>query len=173
MNPQNAKKFTARPLLAFAAGLLLAGCETDLGGLPPAPGQVVTRTGGGTKRSEAVPSTTVPRGKAWRDAEALASREPGRVPLVGGGESMNPVYGDNTMLVIKPVPYEQLQVGMTVVYVNSAGRRISHVLIARERRGWRSKGLNNIDDDPELVTPLNYVGVVYISLAAEQPMVIP
>ena len=124
-------------------------------------------------RQEAVPSSGVPKYKAWNDAETISAREKGRSPLAGGGVSMNPVYGDNTMLVVKPIDYAQLKVGMTVVFMNSAGRRVAHQLIAREGKGWRSQGINNFVEDRDLVTPENFIGVVYISLASEAPLVIP
>ena len=64
------------------------------------------------------PSADVNVNEAWRDAKMVAAREPGRMPAVGTGSSMQPVYGDNTLLVISPIDYEQLRAGMTVVNVN-------------------------------------------------------
>lgn len=171
MNPQPHNFSLPAALCLLASLFLCAGCETELGGLPPAKGQ--SRASRMGLRNEAVPSSDVPRHKAWADAEMIANRENGRAPLVGGGVSMNPVYGDNTMLVVKPLPYDQLEPGMTVVYRNAAGRRVAHQLISKERHGWRSQGINNADADQDLVTPENYIGVVYISLAAEEPLSIP
>lgn len=172
MNPQTRKSLrTGCFLLGTLSLFLSAGCETEVGGLRPVPGQQALAQAG--VRQEAVPSTTVSKYRAWNDAEAIAAREQGRAPLAGGGVSMNPVYGDNTMLVVKPVPYAELKQGMTVVYLNSSGRRVAHQLIAKQRKGWRSQGINNYGEDRDLVTPDNYIGVVYISLAAEGPMLIP
>ncbi len=172
MNPQS-RKIYPLPLSGCLLSLLLCGgCETDLGGLKPPPGQRAAASQMGV-RNEAVPSSTVPKYKAWNDAETIAGREKGRAPLAGGGISMNPVYGENTMLVVKPIDFAQLKAGMTVVYLNSGGRRVAHQLIAKEGGGWRSQGINNYSEDKDLVTPQNYIGVVYMSLAAEGPMVIP
>ena len=135
-----------------AASLILLPC---LGCSSPAAG-----------RSPATSAGTSPR-EVWRDAELLAARESGRDVLVGAGESMAPVYGDGSVLVIRPVPYEQLRAGMTVVYLNSEGRRIAHRLWRQETKGWRARGLNNTEPDAELVTPQNLVGVVYASLARD------
>jgi len=82
---------------------------------------------------------------------------------------MNPVYGENTMLVVHPIEYAQLQVGMTVVYQSRTGHRVAHQLIAKEKGGWRAQGLNNANQDAELVTPENLIGVVYASIVSETP----
>jgi len=107
--------------------------------------------------------------EAYKDASVLASRGQGRQALVGGGASMNPVYGENTMLVVHPIAYQDLKVGMTVVYLSKAGHRVAHQLIAKERGGWRAQGINNANQDAELVTPENLIGVVYASIVSEAP----
>ena len=139
--------------------LALAGCESD-------------SSGPSIKRpSEPLPtpSANVSRLQAWQDANLIASRESGREALVGGGTSMNPVYGDNTMLVVQPIDYDQLKAGMTVVYVNDKGKRVAHQLIKKEARGWRAQGIDNDVEDYGYVTPGNLVGVVYASLVSEDP----
>jgi hypothetical protein len=115
----------------------------------------------------AAPSTHVSRREVWHDAELLAGLEPGRDVLVGAGDSMAPVYGDGTILVIRPVAFNELREGMTVVYLNSEGRRVAHRLVQHEERGWRARGLNNPELDDELITPQNLLGQVYASLAHE------
>jgi len=112
---------------------------------------------------EAPPGTA--RREAWHDAELLAAIEPGRDVLLGAGDSMAPIYGDGTILVIRPVAFEDLREGMTVVYLNSEGRRVAHRLVRHEQEGWRAQGLNNRDPDSELVTARNLVGQLYASLA--------
>lgn len=82
---------------------------------------------------------------------------------------MNPVYGENTMLVVHPIAYQDLKVGMTVVYLSKAGHRVAHQLISKERGGWRAQGINNANQDAELVTPENLIGVVYASIVSEAP----
>ena len=82
---------------------------------------------------------------------------------------MNPVYGENTMLVTVPIAYADLKAGMTVVYFNHANRRVAHVLIAKETKGWRAQGLNNAEPDADLVTADNLIGVLYASFATEEP----
>lgn len=139
----------------LAAGMLLGGCATPPPAGPPAP-------------VPPVPSANVQKVQAWRDAEMLAARDPGRTALVGGGASMNPVYGDNTMLVAVPIDFKDLQAGMYVVYLNRQNRRVAHRLVAKEGKGWRAQGLNNPDEDNDLVTPENLIGVIYASLTTEE-----
>jgi hypothetical protein len=145
------------PVLAglLAAGVLLGGCATP----PPA---------GAPATAQPVPSANVQKVQAWKDAEMLAARDPGRTALVGGGESMNPVYGDNTMLVAVPIDFKDLQAGMYVVYLNRHNRRVAHRLVAKEGKAWRAQGLNNPDEDNDLVTPENLIGVIYASLTSEE-----
>jgi hypothetical protein len=114
--------------------------------------------------AKAPPSANVGKLQAWNDAEMLAQRAEGRSAAAGAGNSMLPVYGDNTMLVINAVPYDTLRLGMTVAYLNSRGVEVVHKLIGKEAHGWRVAGLNNEEADAELVTPYNLIGVVYATL---------
>ena len=109
------------------------------------------------------PSANVNVDQAWHDAKMVAGREPGREPAMGAGSSMQPVYGDNTMLVISPIAYDQLREGMSVAYLNRRGVRVVHRLVAKVDGGWRVIGLNNDREDDDLVTRQNLLGVVYAS----------
>ena len=120
-------------------------------------------SGCATSEPDTAPSANVSVDEAWHDAKTVADRGPGRVPVVGTGASMQPVYGENTMLVITPIAFEELKAGMTVAYVNHSGMRIVHVLEQKVSGGWRVKGLNNELQDSELVTPKNLIGVIYAS----------
>jgi phage repressor protein C with HTH and peptisase S24 domain len=160
----NLRNFTlfrmAAPSVVAMSLLFLPGCEST-------PGAGGTPTISPAATPQAVPSANVQKVQAWKDANLLASRADGREALVGGGESMNPVYGDNTMLVVHPIEFSQLKAGMTVVYTGRHGRRVAHQLIKREGKGWRAQGINNPDEDNDLVTPENLIGVVYASLSSE------
>jgi hypothetical protein len=152
MNPLATRLLALSGLLG--SGLLIGGCAT------PAPT-------GAPPPDQPVPEANVKKIQAWKDAEMLAAREPGRAALVGGGTSMNPVYGDNTMLVAVPIDFKDLQAGMYVVYLNRNNRRVAHRLVAKESKGWRAQGLNNPEEDNDLVTPENLIGVIYASLTHE------
>ena len=103
--------------------------------------------------------------QAWRDAELIASLGDGRLEVVGSGDSMRPMYGDNTILVISRIKFEELQSGMTIAYTNDRGHRVVHQLLVADRLGWRVQGLNNEVEDHERVTREDLIGVVYASLA--------
>jgi len=140
------------------AGLLMAGCEGD--NTPP-----VAKAAPAASLGKSTPSANISRLQAWKDAELIASLGEGRVEVVGTGDSMAPVYGDSTILVISRIPFEELQPGMTVAYGNLRGHRVVHQLLTKDRLGWRIQGFNNETEDKERVTRENLIGVVYASLA--------
>lgn len=104
--------------------------------------------------------------EAWRDAEKLASLGQDRTSVAGAGESMAPVYNEDSLLVIAKVGYHELAAGMNVAYRSREGRQVVHQLIEPTPDGWRVRGLNNGDADRERVTSKNLLGVVYASLDA-------
>jgi hypothetical protein len=116
------------------------------------------------------PATDVGRLQAWNDAELVAGRSEDRVTVIGSGESMRPIYGENTVLVLNKIDYADLKPGMQVGYVNEAGRRIVHVISEKDARGWKVQGLNNEAEDRERVTRYNLIGVVYASFATGDEM---
>ena len=111
------------------------------------------------------PAANVSKLQAWKDAELIASLAPGRTEVVGAGESMKPVYGENTILVISKIGFGDLQPGMSAVYTNRRGRQVVHQLLERKANGWRVQGINNDKEDLDRVTAENLVGVVYASLS--------
>ena len=123
-----------------------------------------------TPVAKPAPATDVGRIEAWRDAERVAAADDRRTTVIGSGESMRPIYGENTVLVISKIAYEELKSGMQIAYTNDAGRRVVHVLIAQDTRGWRVQGLNNVAEDHERVTRYNLIGVVYASFATDEEL---
>lgn len=115
-----------------------------------------------------VPATDVGRLEAWMDAEKVASHGDGRTTVMGAGDSMRPIYGEGTVLVLTKIAYEDLKPGMQVAYSGRNGRRVVHVLIERDQKGWRVRGLNNEVEDAARVTPYNLIGVVYASFATDE-----
>jgi hypothetical protein len=136
----------------MGAGLLLTGCVS---------------TPEHTPSLKPVPSSDVGRLQAWQDAEQVSARQSGRETVIGSGDSMRPIYGDRTVLVLAPIEYANLKAGMQIGYVNRHGRRVVHVLLAPGNDGWRVQGLNNESEDRERVTRYNLIGVVYASFATD------
>jgi hypothetical protein len=117
------------------------------------------------KSSATAPAANVSKIQAWKDAELIASLAPGRAEVIGAGDSMKPVYGENTILVISKIAFEDIKPAMNVVYTNRRGKLVVHQVIAREAGGWRVQGINNAKEDRERVTRENLMGVVYASLS--------
>jgi hypothetical protein len=141
----------------MASLCLFSGCESTSRREPPKPAAAVA------------PSSDVRRVKAWQDAELVASQDSSSSAAVGRGESMAPVFGDNTMLVFTQIPFEDLEPGMLVAYRNERGMQVVHRLVERTSRGaWRAQGINNPGEDRERVTRANYLGVVYASMVHEE-----
>lgn len=99
-------------------------------------------------------------------ARALAATIPGAFVVRGRGNSMLPLYSSGTWLVVRPVAFEQLSRGMSVVF-RSNDKVITHVLVAKTGDGWRTTGLNNRRHDFVPVTANNIRGVV---IAAFTPL---
>ena len=99
-------------------------------------------------------------GEAWQHAQAQARAAGDALVLLGSGRSMQPLYPSGTVLVLRPVAYDQLRPGQTAVYRNQATKAVAHVLVARTRDGWRARGLSNHRHDMEPVRPGNLLGVV-------------
>ncbi|WOO39844.1 S24/S26 family peptidase [Rubellicoccus peritrichatus] len=123
-----------------------------------------------------VPDTAAPESNLSADegidvAYQIESQGEGRVAGWGRGESMQPVFSDNTVLVIHPIAWEDLEKGMLVAYYGPAGDRVVHSLIRkRESRDyWMAKGINNMQADGGRVTKDNLIGVVYASIQTANP----
>ncbi len=91
---------------------------------------------------------------------AYVAVHPGTDYLVGSGDSMLPLYRDNTVVVTRRVATRDLRAGMTAVYVGDLGRPVAHVLVRRTWDGWVAQGVGNDACDTVKVTGQNLVGVV-------------
>ena len=79
----------------------------------------------------------------------------------GSGKSMLPYYGDNSVLIIETASYNKLKMGMSVVYRDSNGDLVGHLLQVKFGNDWYARGFNNKKQDPQVVTERNYVGVIF------------
>ena len=122
---------------------------------------------------DTTPSSTASRGEIFQAADMLRRGEAGRHMGSGAGDSMAPVYGENTMLVITPIEFDELEQGMIVAYRSKDGRRIVHRLEYKQGDRWIARGLNNQALDPEPVTRDNLLGVVYAVLTAAPVEAVP
>ncbi|HVS51809.1 MAG TPA: hypothetical protein VHD62_05585 [Opitutaceae bacterium] len=105
-------------------------------------------------------STLVDSGQQMKQAERAAAQIPGAEVLWGVGESMAPLFSSHTAIVVAPAKFKELQKGMTVVYVNRYGHMVAHSLTGDVPKGWIAQGVNNDEEDDDLVTKDNLVGVI-------------
>jgi hypothetical protein len=141
--------------LAVALAVLASGCRST----DPAETQA--------------PTSTVNLQAAAQAAVVAQESDQNREVSRGAGQSMAPIYGDNTILLIAPIAYTDLRPGMNVAYRNPAGDRIVHTLMYPENGYWVARGLNNPAPDRDYVTPQNLIGVVYGSFQSDDPAVTP
>ena len=50
--------------------------------------------------------------------------------------------------------------------MKSNGRRVAHSVVGETRGGFLVQGVNNDEEDPELVTPDNFIGVITQAFAS-------
>lgn len=105
-------------------------------------------------------STLVSPGKQIKAAEAAAAEIPGAEAMWGVGESMEPLYATHTAIVVAPIEFKHLKKGMTVVYMNHRGEMVAHSLTGDVPKGWIAQGVNNDEEDDDLVTADNLIGVI-------------
>ncbi len=131
-----------RTLILCFAGMGLASCET-------------------IENDNLTASSTVGADTAMVTARTVRWGVAGGSLRKGQGSSMAPIYGDNTVVVITPIDFNELEIGMVVAYRNKWGDQIVHQLVKRDGKRWVARGLNNARADAEPVTPKNLIGVVY------------
>ncbi len=105
-------------------------------------------------------SVLVSEGQQMKQAERAAAAIPGAEAFWGVGDSMEPLYASHTAVVVAPVRFCDLQEGMTVVYLNREGRLVAHSLTGDVPRGWIAQGINSDNEDEDLVTSRNLIGVI-------------
>jgi len=110
-------------------------------------------------------------GQQMERAEQAAAKIPGAQTFWGVGQSMQPLYTPNTALVVKPVAYDNVKKGMTVVYVKKNGHVVAHSVVDEDGKGYVVQGVNNNEADSESVNENNMIGVVVAAYsAAESPL---
>ncbi len=110
------------------------------------------------------PSSGVPFLDALADARHLARLNSDMSVFMVKGDSMEPFFGNNSLLVINKTGFETLRPGMMVIYKDAAGDFVAHRLIENTGNGWTVMGQHNDKKDPGLVTLDNYQGVVFCML---------
>ncbi len=144
-NAANTARFCVLNGLILVLVACLAGCESS-----------------SAKNADVTPPTSPLGGnEALKAAMELQDAGGGRQAGLGRGGSMEPLYDENSVLVISPIDFMDLERGMHVAYRNSQGKMVVHELIQRDGNGWIARGLGNDSQDRDRVTVYNLVGVVY------------
>ena len=86
------------------------------------------------------PTAPVSKAKAHYIASEISESISGSIIGQGYGESMNPIMGDNTILIIKLVPFDDLEEGMIVAYRDKDANRIVHQLVLKVNESGVAKG---------------------------------
>ncbi len=108
----------------------------------------------------------VAEGQQLKSAERAAALLPAAQALWGIGRSMEPLYATNTAVIVQEIKYDDIRKGMTVVYLKSTGVRVAHSVVGETRGGFLVQGVNNDEEDAELVTEENFIGVVVQAYAS-------
>lgn len=109
----------------------------------------------------------VGEGQQMKLADQAAAAVPGAQTFWGIGQSMQPLYTPNTALVVKPIAYDDIKKGMTLVYVKGNGHVVAHSVIGEDGKGYIVQGVNNDEADPESVNEKNLIGVVVAAYSAQ------
>lgn len=155
-----AVKSTARAIRLILTTLVVAGIS------------LVAQAGIKSDRTLAaiISQTPSPRlvaeGRQLKAAEAAAAALPGAQAFWGIGRSMEPLYATNTAIVVREIAYDDIKKGMTVVYLKSSGVRVCHSVVGETAGGYLVQGVNNDEEDAELVTPDNFIGVIVQAYAS-------
>jgi signal peptidase I len=93
-----------------------------------------------------------------------ATAQPQARPLprsfIGTGQSMEPLYGQGTVVFTNTKSFDEVKVGDIVVYHSSRGFNVCHEVVGKSWRGFIMRGLNNTKWDEEYMTRANFLGVV-------------
>ena len=108
----------------------------------------------------------VAEGQQLKTAEMAAAQLPGAQAFWGIGGSMEPLYATNTAIIVQEIKYDDIKKGMTVVYLKSTGVRVCHSVVGETRGGYLVQGVNNDEEDAELVTEGNFIGVIVQAFAS-------
>ncbi len=113
--------------------------------------------------------------QAWKEAAVVAEKVPASMVVIGRGGSMEPLYPDGTILVVRRLRWENMLPGMTTLYrkdPDNPYNLVAHVLVARDKNGgkWTVQGLAVDTPDADKVTSDNYVGTVVAAFRQITPL---
>jgi len=106
--------------------------------------------------------------EAFKLGQMVKFRDSGAYMARTSGTSMEPVLSKNTIMIVRPIEFDELEAGMRVGYSTKDGMQVLHQLVRRAgAEAWIAKGINNTREDKERVTRKNLLGVLYTVLYNE------
>lgn len=118
----------------------------------------------------AAPQSAVSPAQALQDARQVVQARADWTLYRGAGDSMNPFFGENSLLLVAPISFPALQPGMIAVYRDATGSIVAHRVVSRTPGEAIARGFNNPADDPHTISADNLIGVTAGFLHASAPV---
>ncbi len=110
------------------------------------------------------PRSSVPFLEVLQTAESIAVTNPDWAVYRTRGDSMDPFYGNHSLIVVQKTRLKNLRKGMLVLYRTPSGQCIAHQVVAHHG-GWiETKGADNERKDPYFIKADMIVGAVFMVL---------
>ncbi len=110
----------------------------------------------------------VTEGEQMKQAEQAAATIAGAQTFWGVGQSMQPLFAPSTAVVVRPIAYNEIKKGMTLLYTRRDGHVVAHSVVDEDRDGYVVQGVNNDQPDRESVNETNLIGVVVAAYSASE-----
>ncbi|MDX2109123.1 MAG: S24/S26 family peptidase [Verrucomicrobiota bacterium] len=109
----------------------------------------------------AAPKSTIRFNDAANDAHAVASMNSSWTVMRASGVSMEPYFGNNSILLVDTAVNGRITTGMIVVYEDTDGTLVGHKVMSTVENGFITRGINNDRADPQVVTMASIKGVIF------------
>lgn len=115
-------------------------------------------------KAEGATNSSVSYEMALADAARIAQTNQNWEVMRCAGVSMEPFYGQDSIILVDKVDISDLRSGMIAVYRDADGVLVAHQVIeATSSQAW-GQGVNNKQRDPDPITADNLSGVVFTIL---------
>lgn len=109
----------------------------------------------------AAPKSSVSFEQALADARQVTKMNPAWSVMRCAGISMDPFFGDASLMLVEAVDFAKVREGMVIVYRDAEDDLVAHSVISVSPDGIIAKGYNNRTEDPHPVTADSFVGVAF------------
>lgn len=109
----------------------------------------------------AAPKSSVSFEQALADAQKVTAMNPAWSVMRCAGISMDPFFGEDSLMLVEAVEIGKVREGMVIVYRDAEGDLVAHSVVSVTADGVIAKGFNNRSEDPHPVTSESLVGVAF------------